>query len=106
MTITKLIAAAAIAGMTVSAAFAQTAPATTPTAPKAPVVTTTPPPATTTTTTTAPKAGQKKASTPEGQACSAEADAKNLHGKDRVKFRSKCIKDMKAKAGTAAPKKS
>lgn len=101
MTVTKIIAAAAIAAFTATAAFAQTAPATTPAAPKAPVVSTTPAP-----TATAPKAGQKKASTPEGQACSAEADAKNLHGKERVKFRSKCIKDKKAKAGTTAAKKS
>lgn len=105
MTITKIVGAAVIATFTVTAAIAQTAPATTPVAPKAPVVATTPAP-TATTTTTAPKAGQKKATTPEGQACSAEADAKNLHGKDRVKFRAKCIKDMKAKAGAAAPKKS
>ncbi len=103
MTMTKIIAAAAVAAFTATAAFAQTAPATTPVAPKAPVVATTPAPSATM---TAPKAGQKKASTPEGQACSAEADAKNLHGKDRVKFRSKCIKDMKAKSGATAAKKS
>jgi hypothetical protein len=36
--------------------------------------------------------------TPEGQACSAEADAKNLHGKERKKFRAAC---MKGKGATA-----
>lgn len=103
MTIAKIVAAVAVAAFTATAAFAQTAPTTTPAAPKAPVVSTAPP---ATTMTTAPKAGQKKATTPEGQACSAEADAKSLHGKDRQKFRNKCIKDMKAKAGAMAPKKS
>ena len=33
--------------------------------------------------------------------CSKQADAKGLHGKERKKFRSECIKT--AKAGTAAP---
>lgn len=33
--------------------------------------------------------------------CSKQADAKGLHGKERKKFRSECIKS--AKAGTAAP---
>ena len=81
-----------------AAAFAQapaagTAPAATPpAAAKAPAA--------------APKAKgvPKQASTPEGTECSAQADAKNLHGKERVKFRKKCISDLKkaAKAGAAA----
>jgi hypothetical protein len=33
--------------------------------------------------------------------CSKQADAKGLHGKERKKFRSECIKT--AKAGSAAP---
>ncbi|WP_314953018.1 PsiF family protein [Bradyrhizobium cosmicum] len=33
--------------------------------------------------------------------CSKQADAKGLHGKERKKFRSECIKS--AKAGIAAP---
>ncbi|MBR0968516.1 phosphate starvation-inducible protein PsiF [Bradyrhizobium diazoefficiens] len=37
----------------------------------------------------------------ESLECSKEADAKGLHGKERKKFRSECIKT--AKAGTAAP---
>jgi hypothetical protein len=41
-----------------------------------------------------------EAKTPEGKACSAQADAQNLHGKARKSFREKC-KDA-AKAG--APK--
>jgi hypothetical protein len=37
----------------------------------------------------------------ESLECSKQADAKGLHGKERKKFRSDCIKT--AKAGTAAP---
>ncbi|WFU73428.1 PsiF family protein [Bradyrhizobium sp. CB2312] len=37
----------------------------------------------------------------ESLECSKQADAKGLHGKERKKFRSECIKT--AKAGTAAP---
>ena len=37
----------------------------------------------------------------ESLECSKQADAKGLHGKERKKFRSDCIKS--AKAGTAAP---
>lgn len=37
----------------------------------------------------------------ESLECSKQADAKGLHGKERKKFRSECIKS--AKAGTAAP---
>jgi len=33
--------------------------------------------------------------------CSKQADAKGLHGKERKKFRSECLKETKA--GTAAP---
>jgi hypothetical protein len=53
---------------------------------------------------TPPKSGQKKASTPEGIECSAQADAKNLHGKERKTFRTKCIRDLKkASATKSAP---
>lgn len=54
---------------------------------------------------TAPKAaapktgGRKKASTPEGIQCSAEADAKGLKGKERKKFRTKCVRDLQKAAG-------
>ncbi|WP_426611789.1 PsiF family protein [Bradyrhizobium sp. McL0616] len=36
----------------------------------------------------------------ESLECSKQADAKGLHGKERKKFRSECVKD--AKAGTPA----
>ena len=44
---------------------------------------------------------EAKPHTAESIECSKEADAKGLHGKERKKFRSECIKT--AKAGTAAP---
>lgn len=85
--------------MTATLAVAQTAPGTAPpaTAPKAA------PPAAA----KAPvaKGVPQKASTPEGIACSAQADEKKLHGKERKSFRSKCVRDLKkaaaAKAGPA-----
>jgi psiF repeat-containing protein len=51
-------------------------------------------------TATTDKKAPKERST-ESLECSKQADAKGLHGKDRKKFRSECIKT--AKAGTAAP---
>lgn len=44
-----------------------------------------------------------EAKTPEGKACSAEADAKGLHGKARKVFRSKCKDDAKGGDKAAAP---
>ena len=44
----------------------------------------------------------KQATTPEGVECSKQADAKNLHGKERVKFRAKCKSDLKKAAKAAA----
>ncbi len=38
------------------------------------------------------KASGRKPQTAESKACSAQADAKNLHGKDRQKFRRGCMK--------------
>lgn len=35
---------------------------------------------------------------PESIECSKQADAKGLHGKERVKFRAECKKELKAKA--------
>lgn len=52
--------------------------------------------------TSAAKGVPKKATTPEGIECSAQADAKNLHGKERKAFRAKCIRDLKK--AKAAPK--
>ena len=48
----------------------------------------------------------KTATTPEGVTCSAEADAKGLKGKERRRFRSKCISAIKkgaAKPAAARP---
>ena len=104
MNFTKIAAAAVIMTLSATAAFAQatTTTPTAPVAPKAPVVATTPAPTTTAPAVTAPakvkNPAQKTAKTPEGQACSAEADAKNLHGKERVKFRRSCISAARATA--------
>ena len=45
-----------------------------------------------------------KPKTPESIECSKQADAKGLHGKERIKFRAQCKKDLKAKsaAGSSA----
>ena len=48
---------------------------------------------------TADKKAPKKERSAESLECSKQADAKGLHGKERKKFRSECIKS--AKAGTA-----
>jgi invasion protein IalB len=50
----------------------------------------------------------KKAEKPRTAAsleCSKEADAKNVHGKERKKFMSQCKKDAKAKGGATDAKK-
>jgi hypothetical protein len=87
MTLASRLAAAALASLLVSGtAFAQTA------APAA---------KSDTAATTADKKAPKKEHSAESLECSKQADAKGLHGKERKKFRSECIKD--AKAGTAAP---
>ena len=56
------------------------------------------------TTTKAPVKARKQATTPEGIECSSQADAKNLKGKERRSFRSKCIAGLKKAKG--APKAS
>ena len=45
-----------------------------------------------------PKGKPKVATTEIGKQCSAEADAKGLHGKERQKFRRACAKAAKSKA--------
>ncbi|MGV1757626.1 PsiF family protein [Rhizobium sp. P44RR-XXIV] len=91
--VTMFTTAAFVALFSVSA-MAQTAtPSTTTTTPSA---TTTTPSATTAapaakSATTKPKA-MKPAQTAVSKACSAQADAKGLHGKARAKFRSDCKK--------------
>ena len=53
--------------------------------------------------TPAKAAKASKPRTPESIACSAEADQKKLHGKERKTFRAKCIRDArKASGGKAA----
>jgi psiF repeat len=86
MTLACRLAAVALASLlaTGTAAFAQTAA----------------PAAKADTAATADKKAPKEHSA-ESLECSKQADAKGLHGKERKKFRSECIKS--AKAGTAAP---
>jgi ribosomal protein L12E/L44/L45/RPP1/RPP2 len=89
MTLTSRLAVVALASLLATGtAFAQTA------APAA---------KTDTKTTTAAPMDKKapKEHSAESLECSKQADAKGLHGKERKKFRSECIKT--AKAGMAAP---
>jgi invasion protein IalB len=45
---------------------------------------------------TTPAKEAEKPRSPESIACSKQADEKGLHGKERHKFRSQCMKDAKA----------
>ena len=86
MTFTSRLAVVALASLLATGtAFAQTA------APAAKTDTAAP----------ADKKAAPKERSAESLDCSKQADAKGLHGKERKKFRSECIKT--AKAGTAAP---
>ncbi|MDH2343938.1 PsiF family protein [Bradyrhizobium sp. SSUT77] len=88
MTLASRLAVAALASVLATGiAFGQTAA----------------PAAKTDTKTTAAPADKKapKEHSAESLECSKQADAKGLHGKERKKFRSECIKT--AKGGTAAP---
>ncbi|WP_018316300.1 PsiF family protein [Bradyrhizobium sp. WSM2793] len=88
MTLASRLAAVALASLLAGGtAFAQTAA----------------PAAKTDTKTDAATADKKapKERSAESLECSKQADAKGLHGKERKKFRSECIKT--AKAGAAAP---
>jgi invasion protein IalB len=85
MTLASRLAAAALASLLVTGtAFAQTAA----------------PAAKSDTAATTDKKAPKEHSA-ESLECSKQADAKSLHGKERKKFRSECMKS--AKAGGAAP---
>lgn len=54
----------------------------------------------------APAKKAEKPHSPESIACSKQADEKGLHGKDRKKFRSECMKEAKgAKGGASDAKK-
>jgi invasion protein IalB len=80
MTITSRLAAAAFASLFLAGtALAQTA---------------TPAPKTDATTQTEKKAPKQHSA--ESLACSKQADEKGLHGKERKKFRSECMKTAKA----------
>lgn len=100
---TRLLKSVAIACIALvgaaGVAAAQTAPAPAPTTPPAAVPKTTTPPAAAKQKGTPPP---KKATTPEGIECSAQADAKGLKGKERRSFRNKCIRDLKKAAPKAA----
>jgi hypothetical protein len=90
MTFTSRLAAVALASLLATGtAFAQTAAPAAKTDAK-----------TTTTAATTEKKPPKERSA-ESLECSKQADATGLHGKERKKFRSECIKT--AKAGTDAP---
>jgi hypothetical protein len=85
MTLASRLAVVAIASLfATGTAFAQTAA----------------PAAKTDATTTTDKKAPKEHSA-ESLECSKQADAKGLHGKERKKFRSECVKT--AKGGMAAP---
>jgi psiF repeat len=85
MTMSSRAAAAAIASLfLMSSAFAQTTTA----------------PAASTPAATAPAKKAEKPRSPESLDCSKQADAKGLHGKERKKFRSDCMKEAKAGAAT------
>ncbi|GES45457.1 psiF repeat-containing protein [Rhizobium sp. ERR 922] len=88
MRIATMFTTAAFVALFSVSAMAQTAttPSTTTTTPSA--TTSTP----STTNTMKPKA-TKPAQTAVSKACSAQADAKGLHGKARAKFRSDCKKN-------------
>jgi hypothetical protein len=45
----------------------------------------------------------KTTHSPEAIECSKQADAKGLHGKERKEFRSKCKRELKAKAAPKNP---
>ena len=103
----KLLSKLAIGGaallLTIGVAVAQTAPQAPPAAqPKAPVTKAAEPAKTE----AAVKGVPKKATTPEGIECSKQADEKKLHGKERKKFRNKCISDLKKASGAAPAKKN
>lgn len=49
---------------------------------------------------------KSKPKTPESIECSKQADAKGLHGKERVKFRAQCKKELKAKSAAGSSAKT
>ena len=55
------------------------------------------------TTVAAAETPAKTTHSPEFIECSKQADAKGLHGKERKEFRSKCKRELKAKAAPKNP---
>lgn len=92
LTATALLAFVGTSAMAQTAAPATTAPAATTTAPAAPTTTMKPAAGAMAKKATAP-AATTPAKTAISKACSAQADAKGLHGKERHKFRSDCKKN-------------
>ncbi|AYG57947.1 PsiF family protein [Rhizobium jaguaris] len=89
MRLVAILAATAVVALIGTSAMAQTTtPSTTTTTP----MTTTTKPAGTMAKPKAATTTQKTAQTDISKACSAQADAKGLHGKERSKFRSQCKK--------------
>jgi psiF repeat len=87
MKLSSLFAAAAISSLLIAGpALAQNAPAAKSDTAAAPAMT---------------EKKAPKARSAESVECSKEADAKGLHGKERKKFRSECVKSAKAGAAGA-----
>lgn len=99
--LSKLTIGAAALLLTLGVAAAQTPQAPPAAQPKAPPAAAAPKTAEPAKADTKAKGVPKKATTPEGIECSKQADEKNLHGKERKKFRSKCISDLKKAAAPA-----
>lgn len=103
--VSKLALSAAALVLSAGLALAQTA-APAPSAPTAPAATPAPDAAAKAPSAKKgpPVANQKKPTTPEGIECTAQADAKNLHGKERQAFRRKCVAEIKKAKGAPAKK--
>ena len=87
MKITTLLISATLACAMASSAFAQTAPAAPAATPAKPAVAA--PTAPAKATTAKPAQAERSAKSID---CSKQADGKNLHGKERKKFRETCMK--------------
>ncbi|MBB5575114.1 MULTISPECIES: PsiF family protein [Rhizobium] len=85
MRLVAIFAATAVVALIGTSAMGQTT--------TAPATTTTPMTTTKTPSTTAKQKAATPAQSEISKACSAQADAKGLHGKERSKFRSQCKKN-------------
>ena len=94
MRFVRTFTAAAIVALISANAMAQTAtPSTTTTTPATTTTTMAPAATTKSTATTTKQKAAKPVQSEVSKACSAQADAKGLHGKERSKFRSQCKKN-------------